>query len=150
MKQLVRSLLTLALLLPLTVALGAGSAAAASLTRVTGFGANPTNLGMYLYVPDTVAAKPALLVLVHYCSGSAGAIFNGNGHDYVTAADRYGYVIVVPEATRDGHCFDVSTKAGLTRDGGSDSTGIMSMVAFLRSRLPLCVPPFNTICAKRK
>ncbi|MBE8516875.1 PHB depolymerase family esterase [Amycolatopsis sp. H6(2020)] len=132
MKQLVRSLLALALLLPLTVALGAGSAAAASLTRVTGFGANPTNLGMYLYVPDTVAAKPALLVLVHYCSGSAGAIFNGNGHDYVTAADRYGYVIVVPEATRDGHCFDVSTKAGLTRDGGSDSTGIMSMVAWTR------------------
>jgi poly(hydroxyalkanoate) depolymerase family esterase len=133
MKRVIRGLLAVALMLPLTVAfLTAGSAAAATLTRVTGFGANPTNLGMYVYVPDTVAAKPALLVLVHYCSGSAGAIFNGNGHDYVTAADRYGYIIVVPEATRDGHCFDVSTKAGLTRDGGSDSTGIMSMVAWTR------------------
>ncbi|TQS17813.1 esterase, partial [Microbispora sp. KK1-11] len=43
--------------------LGVRPAAAASLTRVTGFGNNPTNLNMYLYVPDRVAARPALLVL---------------------------------------------------------------------------------------
>jgi poly(hydroxyalkanoate) depolymerase family esterase len=89
---------------------------------------------MYVYVPDTVATQPALLVLVHYCGGSASAITGGNGHDFVTAADRYGYVIVAPEATRDGHCFDVSTRAGLTRDGGGDSTGIMSMVSWTRQR----------------
>ncbi|MFB9416034.1 esterase, partial [Dactylosporangium matsuzakiense] len=71
-----------ALLLPGSPALAAG------LTRVTGFGNNPTNLNMYIYVPARVAARPALLVLVHYCSGSASGIFNGNGHDYVTAADR--------------------------------------------------------------
>jgi len=131
-----RILLTLlaALLLPITMALTAGPASAAALNRVTGFGTNPTNLNMYLYVPDNVAPKPALLVLVHYCGGSAGAIFNGNGHDFATAADRYGYVVVVPEATRDGHCFDVSTKAGLTRNGGSDTTGIMSMVSWTRQR----------------
>lgn len=107
-------------------------AAAASLTHVTGFGNNPTNLNMYLYVPDHLASKPALLVLVHYCGGSAGAIFGGNGHDYVTAADRYGYIIVLPEATRSGHCFDVSSPAALKRNGGSDSTGIMSMVGYTR------------------
>jgi poly(hydroxyalkanoate) depolymerase family esterase len=131
----VKRLLAFLLLLPLAVTalfVTAGPAGAAALTRVTGFGANPTNLGMYLYVPDAVAPKPALLVLVHYCGGSASAIFNGNGHDYATAADRYGYLVVVPEATRDGHCFDVSTKAGLTRDGGSDTTGIMAMVAWTR------------------
>ncbi|MET9063723.1 extracellular catalytic domain type 1 short-chain-length polyhydroxyalkanoate depolymerase [Streptosporangium sandarakinum] len=108
--------------------------AAASLTRVTGFGNNPTNLNMYIYVPDRVAARPALLVLVHYCTGTASAIFNGNGHDYVTAADRYGYIIVLPEATRSEKCFDVSTPAALRRDGGSDSTGIMSMVSYARQR----------------
>ncbi|MDH2426365.1 PHB depolymerase family esterase [Sphaerisporangium sp. TRM90804] len=111
---------------------GLPSASAAALTRVTNFGNNPTNLNMYVYVPDRVAAQPALLVLVHYCGGSAGAIFNGNGHDYVTAADRYGYVIVVPEATRSEKCFDVSTPAALRRDGGGDSTGIMAMVAWAR------------------
>ncbi|XVQ82296.1 extracellular catalytic domain type 1 short-chain-length polyhydroxyalkanoate depolymerase [Microbispora siamensis] len=136
MKRRLRAILAAAAL-PLVVAgmlLGARPAAAASLTRVTGFGNNPTNLNMYLYVPDRVAARPALLVLVHYCSGSASGIFNGNGHDYVTAADRYGYIIVVPEATRSGSCFDVSTPAALRRDGGSDSTGIMSMVAYTRQR----------------
>ncbi|NUO97967.1 MAG: PHB depolymerase family esterase [Nonomuraea sp.] len=121
-------------LLAIGVLLGVRPAAAASLTRVTGFGDNPTNLNMYVYVPDRVAARPALLVMVHYCTGSASGVFNGVGHDYVTAADRYGYVIVVPEATRSGQCFDVSTPAALRRGGGGDSTGIMSMVAYARQR----------------
>ncbi|MEV5448038.1 PHB depolymerase family esterase, partial [Streptomyces sp. NPDC052644] len=120
-----------------TVLVTAQPATAATLTRVTGFGNNPTNLNMYLYAPSTLAARPALLLLVHYCGGSASGIFNGNGHDYVTAADRYGYLIVVPEATRSGNCFDVSTPAALTRNGGGDSTGIMSMVAYARQRYPV-------------
>jgi acetylxylan esterase len=49
---------------------GAPSASAASLTRVTDFGANPSNLQMYLYVPNTVKPRPAVLVAVHYCTGS--------------------------------------------------------------------------------
>jgi poly(hydroxyalkanoate) depolymerase family esterase len=137
MRRTLSTALAVMLLLSLAVSalvLTARPAAAATLTRVTSFGNNPTNLNMYVYAPDNVAPQPALLLLVHYCGGSASAIFNGNGHDFVTAADRYGYVIVVPEATRDGHCFDVSTRAGLTRDGGSDSTGIMSMVAWTRQR----------------
>ncbi|MCP2170476.1 extracellular catalytic domain type 1 short-chain-length polyhydroxyalkanoate depolymerase [Goodfellowiella coeruleoviolacea] len=134
MRRTLRAALASVLLLPLVVLLTASPAAAATLTRITGFGANPTNLNMYVYVPDRVAPRPALLVLVHYCGGSASGIFNGNGHDFVTAADRYGYVIALPEATRDGHCFDVSTQAALTRYGGGDSTGIMSMVAWTRQR----------------
>lgn len=133
-------LLALVMLPPLmagTALLTARPAGAAELTKIGAFGANPTNLDMYLYVPATVAPRPALLVLVHYCGGSAGAVFNGNGRDYATAADRYGFVVVVPEATRDGHCFDVSTKAGLTRDGGGDSTGIVSMVSWARQRYPV-------------
>ena len=127
-------------MLPLMAAgllLAARPALAASLVQVPNFGNNPTNLNMYLYVPNTVAARPALLVLVHYCGGSASAIFNGNGHDYATAADRYGYIIVVPEATRSGNCFDVSSPAALKRHGGSDSTGIMSMVSYARSHYPI-------------
>ncbi|MEU0880889.1 PHB depolymerase family esterase [Lentzea sp. NPDC005914] len=109
-------------------------ALAASLVRVTNFGTNPTGLNMYVYVPDRVAARPAMLVMVHYCGGSASAVHNGNGRDYVTAADRLGYVIVYPEATRDGHCFDVSTANALRRNGGGDSTGVMSMVSYARQR----------------
>ncbi|GAA1802105.1 hypothetical protein GCM10009682_24970 [Luedemannella flava] len=136
MKRILRAVLA-AVLVPLAgglVLLAMRPAAAASLTQVTGFGTNPTNLNMYLYVPNNVASRPAMLVLVHYCSGSASGIFNGNGRDYVTAADQYGYIIVLPEATRDGRCFDVSTAAALRRNGGSDSTGIMSMVSYARQR----------------
>lgn len=132
--------LLLAMVLPLVVGaalIPMGPAAAAGLSRVTSFGANPTNLNMYLYVPTSVAQKPALLLLVHYCGGSASGIFNGNGHDYISAADRYGYIVVLPEATRSGNCFDVSTPAALQRNGGGDSTGIMSMVAYARSQYPV-------------
>jgi poly(hydroxyalkanoate) depolymerase family esterase len=108
----------------------AAPAHAASLTQVTGFGSNPSNLNMYVYVPANVSARPALLVAVHYCTGSATAFFNGGAHDYVTAADRYGYVIVFPEATRSGQCFDVYSPQALKRGGGSDPEGIMSMVTY--------------------
>ncbi|WIY01338.1 PHB depolymerase family esterase [Amycolatopsis mongoliensis] len=107
-------------------------ASAATLTRVTGFGTNPSNLNMYAYVPDRVAARPALLVAIHYCTGSASAVFTGYAHDYVTAADQYGYVIVFPEATRSGQCFDVSSPQALTRGGGSDPVGILSMVDYAK------------------
>jgi endo-1,4-beta-xylanase len=134
----VRRLLTavLAAVLPVAAAIvliaAAQPASAATLTRVTDFGSNPSNLNMYTYVPDRVAARPALLVAIHYCTGSASAVFNGYARDYVTAADQYGYVIVFPEATRSGQCFDVSSPQALTRGGGSDPVGILSMVNYAK------------------
>ncbi|MFT7841468.1 PHB depolymerase family esterase, partial [Saccharothrix sp. BKS2] len=122
---------------PLVVAsvlLAAQPASAATLTQVTNFGTNPSNLRMYTYVPDRVAARPALLVAMHYCTGTASAIFNGYARDYVTAADQHGYVIVFPEATRSGQCFDVSSQQALTRGGGSDPVGILSMVNWAKQR----------------
>ncbi len=113
-----------------TVLLGARPAAAASLTPVSNFGNNPSGLNMYIYVPNNVAARPALLVAIHYCTGTASALYSGYFHDYVTAADQYGYIIVFPETVKNGQCFDVFSPQGLTRNGGSDSTGIMSMVSY--------------------
>jgi hypothetical protein len=37
---------------------------AASLTKVTNFGSNPTSIDMYIYVPDKVATRPAVIVAV--------------------------------------------------------------------------------------
>ncbi|MEV4517910.1 PHB depolymerase family esterase [Dactylosporangium sp. NPDC049525] len=136
MKRPLRVLLTAAAVSCLAAASFALAqpAFAASLTQVTNFGNNPSNLKMYTYVPNAVAARPALLLAIHYCSGSASAVFNGYAHDYVTAADQHGYVIVFPEATRSGSCFDVSSPQALTRGGGSDPVGIMSMVNYARQR----------------
>ena len=127
-----RKFLLAAVALPLAAAsvlFAARPALAASLTQVTGFGNNPGNLNMYIYVQNNVAARPALLVAIHYCTGTASALYSGYFHDFVTAADQYGYIIVFPEATRSGQCFDVYSPQALTRNGGSDPVSIMSMVA---------------------
>ncbi|OZV83902.1 esterase [Micromonospora echinospora] len=107
-------------------------ASAATLTEVTGFGPNPSNLRMYLYVPDRVAPRPALVVAVHYCTGSGPAMYSGT--QYAALADRYGYIVVYPSVTRSSKCFDVSSPQALRRGGGSDPVGIMSMVDHVRQR----------------
>ena len=42
----------------------AGVVMSASLQQVTNFGNNPTKINMYIYVPDKVADKPAVIVAV--------------------------------------------------------------------------------------
>nr|WP_241826879.1 PHB depolymerase family esterase [Streptomyces graminilatus] len=100
--------------------------AAAALTEVTNFGANPSNLKMYVYVPNRVSARPAVLVAVHYCTGS-GPVFYGST-EFASLADRYGFIVIYPSVTRSSKCFDVSSRQALTRGGGSDPVGIKSMV----------------------
>ncbi|MET7423553.1 PHB depolymerase family esterase [Dactylosporangium sp. NPDC005555] len=112
------------------ITLLASPAAAATLTEVTNFGTNPTNLRMHLYVPNTVAARPAVVVAVHYCTGSGPAFYSGT--EFASLADRYGFIVVYPSATRSGNCFDVSSPQALRRGGGSDPVGIMSMVTYVQ------------------
>ncbi|MDI6103661.1 PHB depolymerase family esterase [Actinoplanes sp. NEAU-A12] len=114
------------------ITLQAGPAAAASLQEVNGFGTNPTNLRMHLYVPDRLAPRPALLVAVHYCTGSGPAFHSGT--EFASLADQYGFIVVYPSATRSGNCFDVSTPGALTHNGNSDPVGIVSMVRYVQQR----------------
>lgn len=114
------------------LAIPAPQAAAASLTEITGFGTNPTNLRMHVYVPDNVVARPPVLVAVHYCTGSGEAFYSGT--EFARMADRYGFVVVYPTATRSSKCFDVSSPQALRHDGGSDPAGIVSMVRYALQR----------------
>jgi poly(hydroxyalkanoate) depolymerase family esterase len=107
-------------------------ASAATLTEVTNFGTNPSNLRMHLYVPDRVATRPAILVAVHYCTGTGPAFYSGT--QFASLADRYGYIVIYPSATRSGQCFDVYSQQALRRDGGSDPVSIMSMVRYVQQR----------------
>ncbi len=118
--------------LPLLAALllTAPPASAAQLTEVTNFGNNPSNLRMHLYVPDSVKPKPAVLVALHYCTGSGPAFYSGT--EFASLADRYGFIVIYPSATRSGQCFDVSSPQALRRDGGSDPVGIRSMVDYVQ------------------
>lgn len=102
---------------------------AASLVEISGFGSNPSNLRMHVYAPDVLRSPPPILVAVHYCTGSGPAFFNNT--EFRTLADRYGFIVIYPSATRSGNCFDVSSAQALRRDGGSDPVGIRSMVTYV-------------------
>ena len=50
----------------------------------------------------------------------------------VSAADQYGFIIVVPTAV--GRCWDVTSNKTQTRDGGGDSHAIIQMVRYALSQ----------------
>ncbi|GIJ48347.1 hypothetical protein Val02_52330 [Virgisporangium aliadipatigenens] len=107
-------------------------ARAAALVEVTNFGTNPSNLRMHLYVPDRLAARPAVLLAVHYCTGTGPAFYSGTR--FAALADQYGFIVIYPSATRSGQCFDVSSPQALRHDGGSDPVGLVSMVRYVQQR----------------
>jgi acetylxylan esterase len=103
---------------------------AASLQLVPNWGASgvPTNLSMYIYVPDKLATNPPILVLLHYWGGGAAGVFaEAQGGGIVAAADQNGFIMVVPQRP---DCWDANSTQSLTHDGGGDSQGIAEMVKY--------------------
>jgi acetylxylan esterase len=99
------------------------------LQQVTNFGNNPTNVKMFVYRPTGLAANPALIVAMHYCTGTAQAYFTGT--QYANLADSLkSYLVIYPSAPDSGGCWDVHTTATLTHNGGGDSIAIISMVNY--------------------
>ncbi|HVV52734.1 MAG TPA: PHB depolymerase family esterase, partial [Polyangia bacterium] len=116
--------------------LGARPAAAASLQPVANWGASgvPSYISMYIYVPDKLAATPPILVVSHFCGGSASAVFGqAQGGGVVAAADKYGFIMIFPQTTNpasSAKCWDVGSKASLTHNGGGDTQAIAEMVTY--------------------
>jgi len=112
---------------------------AASLQPVSDWGASgvPSTVSMYQYLPDNLATNPPILVLVHFCGGSAAAVFGqAQGGGIVAAADEHGFIMIVPQAANtdgSGRCWDVGSSKALTRDGGGDTQAIAQMVAYALS-----------------
>jgi acetylxylan esterase len=105
---------------------------AAQLTTVNGWtgGVNlPSDVTMSIYVPDRVAAKPPLVTVIHYCGGTASAVF-GQAGDIKAAADSYGFIMILPAQTHPGGCWDVSSQKTQTHDGGGDTHAIAQMVRY--------------------
>ena len=110
--------------------MAAPSARAASLQQVSNWGVSglPSDVSMYIYVPNNPAANPPILTLIHYCGGTASAVFGqAQGGGIVSAADQYGFIMVVPSS---GRCWDVQSNKTWTRDGGGDSHAIRQMVKY--------------------
>src|SRR4051812_45589586 len=125
------------LLVGLTVgAFAARPASAASLQQVPSWGATgvPSYISMYVYVPDKPATNPPILVVSHFCGGSASAVFGqAQGGGIVKAADKYGFIMIFPQTTNaasSAKCWDVGSKQSLTHDGGGDTQAVAQMVKY--------------------
>jgi poly(hydroxyalkanoate) depolymerase family esterase len=93
----------------------------------------PNYISMYEYVPNTLAAKPPILVVSHYCSGNAAGMFGeAQGGGVVAAADQYGFIMIFPQTSN--NCWDVGTTKSLTHNGGGDTQAIAEMVAYVVSK----------------
>jgi acetylxylan esterase len=114
----------------LTLCLSAGAATAASVQSITGFGNNPTGIGMYLYTPTNVAQHPAILVAPHACH-SNGTSVCAQGTPFAAQADILGFLLICPSAVSSDGCWDVHSTAVLTHNGGGDAAGIISMVNYV-------------------
>ena len=105
-------------------------AGAAEVQQITDFGTNPSGIGMYLYTPSNVTAKPAVVVNVHACHGKGTDVCSSNSA-FAQQADKYGFLVVCPSAISSDGCWDVHSTSVLTHDGGGDASGIISMVKWV-------------------
>lgn len=121
--------------LPVFATLGlliSAPAHAAQLTTVSGWNGGvslPADVTMSIYVPDKLATNPPLVTVIHYCGGSASAVF-GQAKDIKAAADKFGFIMILPAQTHSGGCWDVSSKKTQTHDGGGDTHAIAQMVKY--------------------
>jgi len=108
--------------------LAAQVALAAKLEKVNDFGANPTKINMYIYVPDKVAAKPAVIVAMHPCGGSGTSFYSSTR--LPSYADTNNFILIYPDTPNMSRCWDVQNAATLTHNGGGDASTIVNMVKY--------------------
>jgi acetylxylan esterase len=80
-----------------------------------------------VYVPDQVKSD-ALVVAIHSCQSSAQKYFQNDKIPWKKGSDGKGYVTVWPSSTTE--CWDVSSKASLSHNGGGDSNAIANMIVY--------------------
>nr|WP_246812069.1 PHB depolymerase family esterase [Microvirga sp.] len=98
------------------------------LTETVGFGSNPGNLRMLTHVPESVSSSPALVVVLHGCTQTAGGYDHGSG--WSALADRYGFIVLYAEqqeANNPKRCFNWFQAGDIERDKG-EAHSIRQMV----------------------
>jgi acetylxylan esterase len=111
----------------------AAPARAASLTQVNrtdwlGSVNLPSYLQMHIYVPTNKAAKPPIVVSAHSCGSTADGQM-GNIPKFLAAADKNGFILVLPDNPGQ-NCWDVGSDKSLKHDGGGDTQGVALMVKY--------------------
>jgi feruloyl esterase len=98
------------------------------LTSVSGFGSNPGELKMFMYLPQQPADRRALVVVLHGCGQTAAGYDHGAG--WSTLADRYGFALLIPEQQRTNNpssCFNWF-QPGDTQRGQGEAASIREMI----------------------
>ncbi|KAF4441814.1 putative acetylxylan esterase, partial [Fusarium austroafricanum] len=111
-----------------SLVMGAEVVPRSQLKEVTNYGSNPTGVRMFLYVPKNLKSNPAIVVGLHYCTGTAQAYMNSNR--WAQDAEKHGFIMIYPQSPYSGNCWDVSSKKTLTHNGGGNSNSIANMVKF--------------------
>jgi poly(hydroxyalkanoate) depolymerase family esterase len=98
------------------------------LVEVTGFGSNPGDLRMFSFVPVSLQAPPALVVVLHGCGQTAAGYDLGAG--WSTLAKRYGFALLMPEQQPSNNaqtCFNWFNPADTAR-GHGEACSIRQMI----------------------
>lgn len=109
-------------------------AARSRLTRLSDFGSNPGALSGYVYVPPTLEANAALVVVLHGCTQNVAAYDIGAG--WSDMADRHGFALLLPEQQRQNNpnlCFNWFSPGDNRRDAG-EALSIRQMIAAVSAR----------------
>ena len=99
------------------------------LVEIMGFGANPGDLKMFSYVPDSLQPAPALVVVLHGCGQTAAGYDLGAG--WSTLAKHYGFALLMPEqqpANNAQGCFNWFNPEDTAR-GHGEACSIRQMIA---------------------
>jgi poly(hydroxyalkanoate) depolymerase family esterase len=110
------------------------SARAASLQKLNqsewwaGVSGLPSYVNMYIYVPDTPATKPPIVVAPHHCQGTGMGTFSEMS-SLVSIANRNGFIMIFPEATGQ-NCWDAGSTRSLKHGGGGDTGAVAQMVKY--------------------
>jgi poly(hydroxyalkanoate) depolymerase family esterase len=98
------------------------------LPEIRNFGANPGNLRMLAYVPDSMPRMPPLVVALHGCTQTADGYDYGTG--WSTLADRLGFVVVYPQqqpSNNPKNCFSWFLPGDIERERG-EAMSIRQMI----------------------
>jgi acetylxylan esterase len=83
----------------------------------------------YIYVPETLADPPPVVLGIHWCHGSANDYYAGT--QWATQADSKGFIVIYPDSPHTSDkCWDVASNATLTHGGGGDSNSLANMVEY--------------------
>jgi poly(hydroxyalkanoate) depolymerase family esterase len=98
------------------------------LRELTGFGANPGNLRMFVYAPQDMPPHAPLVVALHGCTQNSDEYDHGTG--WSSLADRLGFAIVYPQqqpANNPKNCFSWFSPGDIAR-GQGEALSIREMV----------------------